>query len=211
MTPIRIAILFSGRGSNLRALAMHAARPNVAAEIALAVADRPDAGGVAVCQAFGLPCGIIDHAAYESRPAFEAALDAALDAARIDLICAAGFMRLLTPEFVMRWEDRIINIHPSLLPKYKGLNTHRRALEDGAETHGCTVHYMRPEMDDGPIIVQKSVAVAPDDTPDTLAARVLKQEHIAYPEALDMVLKKLAAAESPRSQPHDAASERLRA
>ena len=117
----------------------------------------------------------------------------ALASARIDLICAAGFMRLLTPEFVTHWHNRIINIHPSLLPAYKGLNTHKRALDDGAKQHGCSVHYMRAEMDDGPVIVQKHVPVHADDTPDTLATRVLAQEHVAYPEALDIVLEKLAS------------------
>ncbi|MEC6999074.1 MAG: formyltransferase family protein, partial [Pseudomonadota bacterium] len=120
-----------------------------------------------------------------------AALQTALHAADIELICTAGFMRMLTPEFVNYWQDRIINIHPSLLPAYKGLQTHRRVLEAGENTHGCTVHLMRPEMDEGPILVQKQVDVLPTDTEDTLAARVMEQELIAYPEALDIMLSRL--------------------
>ena len=134
---------------------------------------------------------MIDHEDYETRAGFEAEMQKALDKAQVDLICAAGFMRLLTADFVTRWQDRIINIHPSLLPAYKGLNTHARVLADGGKEHGCSVHYMRAEMDDGPIIVQKRVPVLGEDTPDTLAARVLKQEHIAYLEAIDIVIKNL--------------------
>ncbi|MGC6476230.1 MAG: phosphoribosylglycinamide formyltransferase [Parvibaculales bacterium] len=190
--PIRIAILFSGGGSNMKALAAHIAQPHIAAELVLTISNRPDAGGIRYCRDEQIPCQIIDHKAYESRADFDAALDAALEDAEIDLICAAGFMRLLTPEFVTKWENKILNIHPALLPKFKGLNTHARAIEAGETEHGCSVHYMRPEMDEGPILVQKSVSVLPDDTPETLAARVLEQEHIAYPEALDMALAKLS-------------------
>lgn len=191
-SPVKIAILFSGRGSNMQSLAAHIARHDVPAELALTVTNRPDAGGIAFCRAENIPCQIIDHKTFETRESFDAALDNALRAAEIDLICCAGFMRLLTTDFVNGWPDRLLNIHPSLLPKHKGLHTHKHALEAGDTEHGCTVHFMRPEMDEGPIIVQKSVPIMPDDTPDTLAARVLAQEHIAYPEALDMVLKKMA-------------------
>ncbi len=189
--PIRIAILFSGGGSNMKALAAHISQPHVPAQLVMTISNRPDAGGIGYCQDAQIPCQIIDHKAYESRADFDAALDAALKNAEIDLICAAGFMRLLTPEFVTKWTDRILNIHPALLPKFKGLNTHARAIEAGESEHGCSVHYMRPEMDEGPILVQKSVPVLPDDTPESLAARVLEQEHIAYPEALDMALATL--------------------
>lgn len=191
-SPVKIAILFSGRGSNMQSLAAHIARPDVPAELALTVTNRPDAGGIAFCRAENIPCQIIDHKTFETRESFDAALDNALRAAEIDLICCAGFMRLLTTDFVNGWPDRLLNIHPSLLPKHKGLHTHKHALEAGDTEHGCTVHFMRPEMDEGPIIVQKSVPIMPDDTPDTLSARVLAQEHIAYPEALDIVLKKMA-------------------
>ena len=188
----RIAILFSGRGSNMKSLAHHIARLDVAAELALTITNRPEAGGIAFCQTENIACEIIDHKTFDSRAAFDAKLDNALRAANIDVICCAGFMRLLTPDFVNGWLDRLINIHPSLLPKYPGLRTHQRAIEAGDTVHGCTVHYMRPEMDEGPIIVQKSVPILPNDTPETLSDRVLTQEHIAYPQALDVVLRKMA-------------------
>ena len=188
----RIAVLFSGRGSNLKILAEHIARDDVPAELVLALSNRPNAGGLAYCAEADIAAHSIDHKAYDSRAAFDADLDKALRAAKVDLICCAGFMRLLTAEFVDSWRDRIINIHPSLLPKYKGLNTHARAIEAGDEEAGCSVHYMRPEMDEGPVIVQRRVPILDGDTPETLAARVLVEEHIAYPEALDVVLKKMA-------------------
>lgn len=191
-TPVKIAILFSGRGSNLEVLAAHIARPDVPAELVLALTNRPDAIGLDYCRDANIPAHAIDHKAYDGRAAFDAEMDKALRAANVDLICCAGFMRLLTGDFVNAWHDRIINIHPSLLPKYKGLNTHARALEAGDKEAGCSVHYVRPEMDDGPVIVQKHVPILPADTPDTLRTRVLEQEHIAYPEALDVVLKKMA-------------------
>jgi phosphoribosylglycinamide formyltransferase-1 len=190
--PIRIAILFSGRGSNMQTLANHIAQPEVNAEFTVAITNRPQAGGIDICKQLGVACHIIDHETFDARAAFDAALDDILRAAKIDLICCAGFMRLLTADFVNGWPDRLLNIHPSLLPKYKGLHTHKRALEAGDKEHGCTVHYMRPEMDDGPIIVQKKVPVRDDDTPDSLTRRVIEQEHIAYAEALDVVLKKMA-------------------
>ncbi len=188
----RIAILFSGRGSNLKSLAAHIARQDVPAELICAISNRPQAGGLAFCAEANIATQVIDHKTFQDRSAFDAALDTALHAARIDLVCCAGFMRLLTPEFVTKWQGRLLNIHPSLLPAYKGLHTHARALEDGALEHGCSVHYMRPEMDNGPLIVQKTVPVLADDSVETLAARVLVQEHIAYGEALDIVLKKMA-------------------
>lgn len=191
--PTKVAVLFSGRGSNLKTLAEHMAQPQVPAELALALSNRPKAGGLDYCASQGIAHQAIDHKLFETRESFDAELDAALRAAGIELICCAGFMRLLSPGFVEAWRDRIINIHPSLLPKYKGLHTHARALEAGDSVHGCSVHYMRPEMDEGPVIVQKQVPVLPEDTPDTLAERVLQQEHIAYPEALDAVLKKMAS------------------
>ena len=189
--PVRVAILFSARGSNMQQLAHHLAKPSVHGAFVLAITNRPAAAGIEFCKTQNIPCAVIDHKDYATRAAFEAEMQKALDEAEIDLICAAGFMRLLTADFVTRWHDRIINIHPSLLPAYKGLDTHARVLADGAKEHGCSVHYMRAEMDDGPVIVQKRVPVHADDTPQTLAARVLMQEHIAYPEALDIVIKNL--------------------
>ena len=190
--PLRIAILFSGRGSNLQSLAAYIAGEEVPAELALALSNRPDAGGLAFCAEHNIPAQVIDHKQFEQRADFDAALHQQLTNAGIDLVCCAGFMRLLTVDFVSQWHDRLLNIHPSLLPAYKGLNTHQRALDDGASEHGCSVHFMRPEMDDGPVIVQRKVPVLADDTANTLAARVLQQEHIAYPEALGLVLKKMA-------------------
>lgn len=189
---MRVAVLFSGRGSNMQVLAEHMATPQVEAEFVLGLSNRPDAGGLAYCAEIGVEAHAIDHTAFDSRAAFDAELDKALRAANVELICCAGFMRLLTAEFVDSWRDRIINIHPSLLPKYKGLNTHARAIEAGDTEAGCSVHYMRPEMDDGPVIVQRRVPILDTDTPETLAARVLVEEHIAYPQALDAVLKKMA-------------------
>ncbi len=189
---LRVAVLFSGRGSNLESLAKHMAQDSVPAELVLGISNRPKAGGIEICAARNIPCQVIDHKDFDNRAAFEAVLHEAVTEAQVDLICCAGFMRLLTAEFVTAWHDRLINIHPSLLPAYKGLNTHARALQDGVATHGCSVHYMRPEMDDGPVIVQKQVPVLPDDTPDTLAARVLGVEHGAYCDALDIVIKKMA-------------------
>ena len=191
--PTKVAVLFSGRGSNLKTLAEHMAQPHVPAELVLALSNRPKAGGLDYCASQAIPHQAIDHQLYETRESFDADLDAALRAAKVELICCAGFMRLLSAGFVEAWRDRLINIHPSLLPKYKGLHTHARAIEAGDKIHGCSVHYMRPEMDAGPVILQKQVPILPDDTPDTLAERVLQQEHIAYPEALDAVLKKMAS------------------
>lgn len=187
----RIAILFSGTGTNLRNLAAHINAAHVPATLELAICNRPEAKGLDFCRDNNIPHELINHTDYSDRADFDAAMQTALQAADIELICAAGFMRLLTPEFVNYWQDRIINIHPSLLPAYKGLHTHRRVLEAGENTHGCTVHLMRPEMDEGPILVQKQVDVLPTDTEDTLAARVMEQELIAYPEALDIMLSRL--------------------
>ena len=176
----------------MKSLAAHIARPDVPAEIALTLTNRPDAGGIEFCREQGLACAVLDHKAYDSREAFEAEMQRQLEQAGVELICAAGFMRLLTAGFVQKWKNRILNIHPSLLPAHKGLHTHERALAAGDSEHGCTVHVMTAAMDDGEIIVQKKVPVLADDTPDVLAARVLEQEHLAYPEALDKVLKNLS-------------------
>ena len=189
--PTRIAILFSGTGTNLKNLVAHIYAENVAATLELAICNRPDAKGLEFCRDNNIPHELIDHTNYSDRAEFDATMQTALQAADIEFICAAGFMRLMTPEFVRHWQDRIINIHPSLLPAYKGLHTHRRVLEAGDKTHGCTVHLMRPEMDEGPILVQRQIDVLPDDTENTLAARVMEQELIAYPEALDMMLARL--------------------
>jgi phosphoribosylglycinamide formyltransferase 1 len=184
----RVAILISGRGSNMTALIEAAKASDYPAEIVLVVSNRPDAPGLARARAAGVAATVIDHTAFgDKREAFERALDDELRNNRIDLVCLAGFMRLLTPWFVARWSGRMLNIHPSLLPQFKGLDTHRRALEAGVKTHGATVHFVVPEMDSGPIVVQDSVAVQDGDTEATLAARVLELEHQIYPRALRAV------------------------
>lgn len=154
------------------------------AAIILVIANRPDAAGLASAAEAGIATAMIDHKAFADRESFEQRLDAELRQHEIDLVCLAGFMRVLTPWFISRWEGRLINIHPSLLPAYRGLNTHARALADGAREHGCTVHFVVPELDAGPIIAQAAVPVLPDDTEETLARRVLAQEHRLYPKAL---------------------------
>jgi phosphoribosylglycinamide formyltransferase-1 len=184
----RVAILISGRGSNMTALIEAAEAKDYPAEIVLVVSNRPDAAGLDSARSSGIPTAVIDHKKFGGdRETFEQALDRELREYRIDLVCLAGFMRLLTPSFANRWSGRMLNIHPSLLPQFKGLHTHRRALEAGATRHGATVHFVVPEMDAGPIILQGSVAVHENDTEETLAARVLELEHQLYPRALRAV------------------------
>lgn len=185
-TRARVAVLVSGRVSNLEAL-ITGQRADAHYEIVLVIANRPGAGGLDVAEAAGIPNLVVDHKAYEGREPFERALDQKLDEAGVRLVCLAGFMRVLSPWFVERWRDRLLNIHPSLLPSFKGLDTHARALEAGVRVHGCTVHLVRPELDDGPILVQGTVPVLQDDTEETLAARVLAVEHRCYPLALELV------------------------
>jgi phosphoribosylglycinamide formyltransferase-1 len=185
MTRKRVAVLISGRGSNMAALIAAAQAPDYPAEIVLVLSSRPDAPGLAHAREAGIATAVIDHTAFGGdREAFDRALDAKLAGSRVDLVCLAGFMRLLTPWFVGRWSGRLLNIHPSLLPEFRGLHTHRRALAANASRHGATVHFVVPELDAGPIVVQGSVAVLAGDTEDTLAARVLEVEHRIYPEAL---------------------------
>ena len=183
----KIAILISGRGSNMQALIEAARDREFPAEIAQVISNRPEAAGLARAAAAGIPTAVVDHKAYRGREAFEAALHAALVAAGAELVCLAGFMRLLTAGFVNAWRDRLINIHPSLLPAFPGLDTHARALAAGVRFAGCTVHFVRPEMDNGPIIVQAAVPLRPGDDEPALAARVLEAEHRAYPLALALV------------------------
>jgi len=188
----RVAILISGRGSNMASLIEAAKAPDYPAEIALVLSNRPDAQGLAHARAAGIATAVVDHTRFgKDREAFERALQAVLEAHRIELVCLAGFMRLLTPWLVTQWEGRMLNIHPALLPAFKGLNTHARALAAGAKTHGATVHLVVPEMDSGPIIAQGEVPVLAGDTPDTLAQRVLAVEHRIYPQALRRVAEGL--------------------
>jgi phosphoribosylglycinamide formyltransferase-1 len=188
MTKKRVAILISGRGSNMKSLVEAARAPAFPAEIALVLSNRPDAAGLAWAQDQGIATAVVDHKAFgKDREAFERAMQDVLVAHAIDLVCLAGFMRVLTPWFVAQWPERMLNIHPALLPSYRGLQTHERALADGVKLHGCTVHFVVPEMDAGPIVLQAAVPVLDDDTPESLAARVLGEEHRIYPEALALL------------------------
>ena len=184
---LRTAILISGRGSNMMSLVEAARAPAYPAQIVTVISNRPDAAGLAWAKSQGIATAAIDHKAYASRADFEAVLQTALVTARVDLVALAGFMRLMTAEFVGLWHNRMINIHPSLLPSFKGLDTHQRALAAGARVHGCTVHFVRAEMDTGPIIAQAAVAVHSGDTPEILAARVLAAEHRVYPHAVALL------------------------
>ena len=161
--------------------------------IACVVSNRPDAKGLEFAKANGIVTKVIDHKAFASREAFDAALGQFLKEQKLDLIACAGFMRIMTPQLINAWSDRMLNIHPSLLPAYRGLHTHERALAAGAKVHGCTVHIVTAELDDGPIILQAEVPVLMNDTPETLAARVLKEEHRIYPQALAKVARELQA------------------
>jgi phosphoribosylglycinamide formyltransferase-1 len=184
----RVAVLISGRGSNMAALIKAAKDKTYPAEIALVISNRPDAGGLLVAQASGIATEVVDHTVYgKDRAAFERALQAVLEKNRIDIVCLAGFMRLLTAGFIKQWQHRILNIHPALLPAFKGLDTHRRALEAGVKVHGATVHFVVPEMDSGPIIAQAAVNVRPGEIEAKLAARVLEVEHQIYPLALKLL------------------------
>jgi phosphoribosylglycinamide formyltransferase 1 len=188
MTRKRVAVLISGRGSNMMALIEAAKAEDYPAQIVLVVSNRPDASGLTRAQKAGIAIVTVDHQkSGGDREAFERALDAELEAHGIDIVCLAGFMRLLTPWFVARWSGRMLNIHPALLPQFKGLDTHRRALEAGVERHGATVHFVSIEMDSGQIIAQDSVPVMQGDTEETLAKRVLEVEHRIYPQALRLV------------------------
>jgi phosphoribosylglycinamide formyltransferase-1 len=184
----RVAVLISGRGANMAALIAAARKPDYPAEIAVVLSNRPDAGGLRRAGAEGIATVVVDHDDFgKDREAFERAVQAQLEAYRIDIVCLAGFMRQLTPWLVSRWSGLMINIHPALLPSFRGLHTHERALEAGVKIHGATVHFVVPEVDSGPIIAQAAVPVLDDDTPDTLAARVLAAELRIYPSALGLV------------------------
>jgi phosphoribosylglycinamide formyltransferase-1 len=198
MTRKRVGILISGRGSNMMALVEAARAPDYPAEIVIVISNRPDAAGLVWARRQGLAAEAIDHKAFARREDFEAQLHRALTAAQADLVCCAGFMRLMTAGFVERWQGRMLNIHPSLLPSFKGLHTHERALVAGVKIAGCTVHFVVPEMDSGPIIAQAAVPVLDGDTPDRLADRILVAEHELYPHALRLVASGAARLEGDR-------------
>lgn len=184
MSRRRVAILISGGGSNMAALVRDMADPDHPAAPCLVLSNRPGAGGLAKAEALGVPTAVMDHKAYPSREAFEAELGARLTDAGAEIVALAGFMRVLTPGFVEGWRGRMLNIHPSILPLFPGLDTHARALAAGMMVHGCTVHEVTPELDSGPILGQAVIPVEAGDTPETLAARLLVQEHRLYPAAL---------------------------
>ena len=207
MTKRRVAVLISGRGSNLGALIAAAQEPGYPAEIALVVSNRPDAAGLAHAANQHVLTEVVDHKAFATKAEFEAKLDTVLSAADIDLVCLAGFMRLLSTDFVEAWRNRMINIHPSLLPAFPGLHTHERALAAGVRVHGATVHFVRALTDEGPIVAQAAVPVLPGDDVETLAARVLKVEHRLYPLALRLVASGVARVIGERVLLHEASAD----
>lgn len=191
---VPVGILISGRGSNMASLLSAMARPGAAARPALVLSNRPDAGGLAHAEVAGVATAVVDHRAHPDRESFDRAVDARLRAAGVRLVACAGFMRIMTPVLTTAWAGAMLNIHPSLLPLFPGLDTHARALAAGVAIHGCTVHEVTQALDAGPILGQAAVAVAPDDTAGTLAARVLEQEHRLYPAVLDAFARDPAAA-----------------
>ncbi len=203
---VPVAILISGRGSNMLSLVKACKAPNFPAHIVQVISNRPQAQGLEAARAHGIDTRIIDHTLFASRPAFDQALGEALDQAGARIACLAGFMRLLGPQLVSAWHGRMINIHPSLLPAFKGLDTHERALKAGVRQHGCTVHFVSAGMDEGPVIGQSAVPVLPGDTPQTLGKRVLAAEHRLYPACLralaqgDVCLDSGCTTTAPREQ-----------
>ncbi len=183
----RVAILISGRGSNMRALIEAARNPEYPAEIVCVISNRPGAAGLDFAKAAKIATQVVDHKQYSSREDFDAALHQTLVSHNVDLVCCAGFMRVMTPAILDHWRGRMLNIHPSLLPAYKGTHTHERAIADGAKHHGASVHFVTPELDSGPVVAQVGVPVLPGDTAETLAARVLEVEHPLYVKALALV------------------------
>lgn len=194
----RVAVLISGRGSNMSALIDAAQAEDYPAEIALVISNRPDARGLAIAAARGIAHQVLPSAGVE-RAAHDEALTGAIEAAGVDIVCLAGYMRLLTPDFVARWQGRLINIHPALLPLFPGLHTHRRAIEAGVRIHGCTVHFVTAETDAGPIIAQAAVPVLSSDDEESLGARVLHAEHRLYPLALALVARGQARMDGART------------
>ena len=196
----RVAVFVSGGGSNLQALIDECAKPDSPARIVLVLSNNADAFGLQRAAKAGIATSVVDHREFADRPSFEQAISKALAAQHVDIVCLAGFMRVLTPDFVEAWRDRMLNIHPSLLPDYKGLHTHERALQDGRTEHGCTVHLVRPALDDGPLLLQAKVPILPEDDPDCLAARVLAQEHRIYPAALRLLASGAVSVDGERAE-----------
>jgi phosphoribosylglycinamide formyltransferase-1 len=207
---MRVAVLVSGRGSNMAALIDAAAEPSYPAEIVAVISNRPQAGALAIAGRAGIATAVVDHKAFPSREAFDAELDRTIRTFSPDVVCLAGFMRLLTASFIEGWNGRLINIHPALLPSFKGLDTHARALAAGVKLHGCTVHLVTPEVDSGPIIAQAATPVLAGDTEETLAARVLAAEHVLYPRALKLWAEGRARLEGDRVVVEDAGEQGVR-
>ena len=201
MSRKRVAVLISGRGSNMAALIEAARDKTYPAEITLVVSNIADAGGLQTAKAEGIATAVVEHKG-KDRAAFERELQSVLERHKIEIVCLAGFMRILTADFVGRWQGRMLNIHPALLPEFKGLDTHKRALAAKATRHGATVHFVVPEMDSGPIVAQGSVAVLADDTEAALAARVLEVEHRIYPQALRLLAEGRLSIKDGRSPPN---------
>lgn len=196
---LKLGVLISGRGSNLQALIDACAVAEFPAKIALVLSNKVEAQGLQRAAAAGIATAIVNHKDFADRQSFEQAVDTKLAQAGVELVCLAGFMRVLTAWFVQRWQNKMINIHPSLLPSFPGVNTHERALEAGVRFAGCTVHYVVPDVDAGPIILQVAVPVLPDDDADALAARVLQAEHRAYPYAVRLVAEGKVRIDGPRT------------
>lgn len=195
---LKVGVLISGRGSNLQALIDACEQADFPAEIALVISNKPDAFGLVRARAAEIPVAVIPHRDFADRESFDAAMTVALEEAGVEFVCLAGFMRLLSAAFVAHWQGRLVNIHPSLLPAFRGLDTHARAIAAGVRFTGCTVHFVTPELDDGPIVVQAAVPILQDDTPDTLAERVLREEHRIYPLALRLVAERRTRIEGGR-------------
>ena len=187
MKRVKLAVFISGRGSNMLSILEAAQNPDFPAEISVVLSNKSTATGIESAKKHGIATEIVEHQHFDSREDFEDEIQERLEKHDIDFIVLAGFMRILSENFVTQWHDRILNIHPSLLPEYKGLNTHERAITDGKTETGCTVHFVTSDLDSGPIILQKKVPILKDDTPESLAQRVLEQEHIAYPEAIKLI------------------------
>lgn len=191
--PLKIAVFISGYGSNLQAIIDNIANGSCHAQIQFVLSNKADAYGLARAKNAGIPTHVLSHKDFSTREEFDAALLKLAQSYDLDLICLAGFMRVLTPTFLHAYENRVLNIHPSLLPKFKGLHTHQRALDAGETRHGCSVHIVTPALDDGPILIQRAVDIAPDDTVDRLNDRVLEQEMIAYTDAINLMAARLSA------------------
>ena len=187
---LKVAVLISGRGSNFGALARATMNPDYPAEIVCVISNRPNAAGLEIAQEHGIAYRVFDHKEYETKDAHETAISDCIAESGAQIVCLAGYMRILSSTFVKRWRGKVLNIHPSPLPSFRGVDTHERALEAGVRIHGCTVHFVTAELDAGPIIVQGAVPVLPDDTPETLATRALEVEHELYPRALALIADK---------------------